>query len=54
MLRDEDKNYHEARARAELQLAENAADHSVAQAHRELAALHRRKMMEVIGTPASA
>ena len=53
MLRDEDRQYHETRALAELQLAEEAADRSVAQAHRELAALHRRKMIEVIGRPAS-
>ena len=49
----EDRCYHEARALAEMQLAETAADPSIAMVHRELAALHRRKMIEIahLGEP---
>jgi hypothetical protein len=48
MSRSEDRNYHEARSLAELQRAEEAINPSIAQLHRELSALHRRRMMEII------
>lgn len=48
MSRIEDREYHEARAKAELEAAEEASDPSVAAAHRELAALHRRRLMEIV------
>jgi hypothetical protein len=48
MSRESDRSYHEARARDELQRAEEASDPSIAQVHRELAALHRRRMMEIV------
>lgn len=48
MSRNDDRNYHEARAAAELQLAEAAKDPAIANCHRELAALHRRRMMEIV------
>lgn len=43
-----DRSYHEARALDELQRADEAADPAVASAHRELAALHKRRMMEAV------
>lgn len=43
-----DREYHETRARQELQRAEEASDPSIAKAHRELAELHRRRMMEIV------
>jgi hypothetical protein len=43
-----DREYHVARAREEIQRAEEADDPAIAQAHRELAALHRRKLMEIV------
>lgn len=44
----DDRSYHEARAEAELKLAEESADPAIANVHRELAALHRRRMMELV------
>jgi hypothetical protein len=48
MSRITDREYHEARAQEELQRAEESSDPAVAAAHRELAALHRRRMMEIV------
>ena len=48
MSRKDDRSYHEARARDELQRAEEASDPAIAAVHRELAALHRRRMMEIV------
>ena len=48
MSRLSDREYHEARARAELMMAEEASDPAVAAAHRELAALHKRRMIEIV------
>jgi len=48
MSRSSDRAYHESRARDELRLAENCADPTVASLHRELAALHRRRMIEIV------
>jgi hypothetical protein len=49
MLRENDRSYHEARARDELERALEASDPAIARVHRELAALHRRRMIESIG-----
>lgn len=43
-----DREYHESRAEAELRLAEEASDPAIAAVHRELAALHRRRMLEIV------
>jgi len=43
-----DREYHEARAEAELQRAQEARDPAIAAVHRELAALHRRRMLEIV------
>jgi len=43
-----DQSYHEARAQTELRLAEEATDPAVAQAHRELAALHKRQLIKMV------
>jgi hypothetical protein len=48
MSRSKDREYHKARAEDELQRAEEASDPAVAAAHRELAALHKRRMMEIV------
>jgi hypothetical protein len=48
MSRQSDRSYHEARARDELERAEEATDPSIARVHRELAALHKRRMLEII------
>lgn len=48
MSRSTDRNYHEARAREELRRAEEASDPAIAAVHRELAALHRRRMLEIV------
>ena len=48
MSRTSDRSYHEGRAREELLLAEQAADPSIAAVHRQLAALHRRRMIEIM------
>ena len=48
MSRSNDREYHEARARDELQRADEAGDPAAAAIHRELAALHRRRMMEIV------
>jgi hypothetical protein len=48
MLRSTDRDYHAARAEEERRRAEEASDPAIAKAHRELAALHRRKMMESV------
>ena len=48
MSRLSDREYHEARARQELQLADEASDPWIAKTHRELAALHRRRMLEIV------
>jgi len=44
-----DRDYHEVRARDELERAEEASDPAIARVHRELAALHRRRMIETVG-----
>ena len=44
----EDRAYHEDRAKAELRLAAETSDPSIAMVHRELAALHRRRMIEIV------
>jgi hypothetical protein len=44
----EDRIYHEARAQDELERAAEARDPSIAAVHRELAALHRRRLMEIV------
>lgn len=51
--RSNDRSYHELRALEELRRAEEATDPDVASVHRELAALHRRRMMEIalLGEP---
>lgn len=46
--RSMDRDYHEARAEAELRQAEEAGDPAIAAVHRELAALHRRRMLEIV------
>jgi len=46
------REYHEARAREELERAEEASDPAIARVHRELAALHRRQMIEMVDSPA--
>ena len=48
MSRNNDREYHAARAEDEMKLAEEAADPAVAAAHRELAILHKRRMMAVV------
>ena len=48
MKRPTDREYHEARALEELRRAEETDDPAIAALHRELAALHRRRMMEII------
>jgi hypothetical protein len=48
MLRLTDREYHEARALQELRCAQEADDPAVAAVHRELAALHKRRMMEIV------
>lgn len=51
MSRTSDRSYHEARARDELQRAEEATEPSIAAIHRELAALHRRKLISLADEP---
>ena len=46
--RSNDRAYHEARAEAELRRAEEATDPGIAAVNRELAALHRRRMLEIV------
>lgn len=48
MSRSSHRSYHESRAKDEQQRAEEASDPSIARIHRELAALHRRRMIEII------
>jgi hypothetical protein len=48
MTKMSDRDYHEARARDELTRADEATDPSIAAVHRELAALHKRRMLEII------
>lgn len=48
MSRISNRNYHQNRADDELRLAQEASDPAVANIHRELAALHRRRMMAVV------
>ncbi len=48
MPRNNDRNYHESRAREELERAEKATDPSIAMIHRELAPMHRRRMIASI------
>jgi hypothetical protein len=48
MSRLTDREYHEARALQELKWAEEADDPAVAKVHRELAALHRRRTLEIV------
>jgi len=43
-----DRSYHEYRAREEFQRAEEATDPTIARVHRELAALHKRQMLEPV------
>lgn len=42
------RNYHESRALEELRLADEATDPAVANLHRELAALHKRKLLSIV------
>ena len=51
MSRKDDRIYHAARAADELKRAEEATDPAVAAVHRELAVLHRRKMLEIVDDP---
>lgn len=51
MSRSSNRSYHEARAEDEMQLAEQASEPAVAEVHRELAAMHRRMMMEIVEKP---
>lgn len=44
----DDRSYHEARSLAELECAEQASDPAIAAVHRELAALHKQRMMEIV------
>lgn len=44
----DDRIYHENRAQDELERAQEASDPSIAAVHRELAALHRRRMIEIV------
>jgi hypothetical protein len=48
MSRSNDRSYHESRAQDELERAKESTDPGVAGLHRELAALHRRRMMEIV------
>lgn len=48
MSRSMDREYHEARALEELRRAEEADDPAIAAIHREMAALHRRRMLEIV------
>ena len=48
MSRMDDRSYHESRALAELQCAEEARDPVAAAQHRELAALHQRRAREIV------
>jgi hypothetical protein len=48
MSRKNDREYHAARAKEELQRAEEASDPGIASVHRELAALHKRQMIEIV------
>ena len=41
-------SYHESRAEDELRLAAAAHDPAVATIHRQLAALHRRRLIEIV------
>jgi hypothetical protein len=43
-----DHSYHRIRARDELERARQASDPSIANIHRQLAALHRRRMLEIV------
>lgn len=43
----DDRIYHRERAEAELSLAEASPDPSIALIHRQLAAMHRRKMLSI-------
>lgn len=42
------QSYHKARAEEELKRADEAGDPAIAKVHRELAALHRRRMLEIV------
>ena len=48
MSRYEHQDYHAARAQEELLRAREASDPAVAQVHRTLAALHKRKLMTIV------
>ena len=49
MKRDNgDRSYHEDRAAAEMKCAEEALNPSIALVHRELAALHKRRLLEIV------
>lgn len=52
MSRSGSRSYHQARAEDEMKLAEQASEPAIAEVHRELAAMHRRMMMEVVEEPA--
>ena len=52
MSRLENRSYHEARAEAETLLAEQAKEPAIAGVHRELAAMHRRMLMDIVGQAA--
>ena len=43
-----DRSYHEYRAREESRRADEATDPTIARVHRELAALHKRQMLEPV------
>jgi len=43
-----DRSYHEYRAHEEFRRAEEATDPTIARVHRELAALHKRQMLEPV------
>ena len=44
----DDRTYHLERAEAELGLAEASPDPSIALIHRQLAAMHRRKILSIV------
>jgi hypothetical protein len=49
MSRNDNRFYHLVRSEEELQRAEEATDPGVAKVHRELAILHRRQFLAVVG-----
>jgi hypothetical protein len=51
MTKVSDRSYHEARARDEMTRAEAATEPAIANVHRELATLHRRKLIALADSP---